>query len=421
MRHLEKLLALGYDPTMSERLCRKVRISNAFALIGAIISVGSFPFDLITAPTEIVLTDVVGLAVFTGGWLLNARRHVTASRLVIILGANLVIGYSTCVLGEASRQATVFFALATSAFFVFDFDEPLLLGLLLALPIVGYFLCQELSIDNVPPHSVAAYRVYAPLVAFGGLAYANIIASRTNRRAEEALAQTRARAVTSARMAALGEMAGGIAHEFRNPLAALSLANDQLIECKRIEDVGSLAERSKRITSRITKIIEGLTSFARDASADPFVAASVEQIIGDTLELCRRRFAAHNIELSAPTVPPTLTVECRPSQISQILLNLLNNAHDAAESAAERWVRLEVAAIDDHVELSVEDSGPGIPVEMRHRIFEPFFTTKEPGRGTGLGLSVSRGLAEAHHGALELVEYSPHTKFVLRIPKRQPQ
>ena len=214
-------------------------------------------------------------------------------------------------------------------------------------------------------------------------------------------------------------MASGIAHEIRNPLAAISIAAEQLAECKRIEDVPKLAARCKRITARITKIVDGLSSFARDATADPFVTAGVGQIVADTLELCQRRFAAHEVDLSVPAVPPALVVECRPVQIEQVLVNLLNNAHDAVESAAERWVRLEIESTADRLEISVTDSGRGIPGELRRQIFEPFFTTKGPGRGTGLGLSVSRGLAEAHQGTLELDEHAAHTRFVLRLPLHQ--
>jgi signal transduction histidine kinase len=90
-------------------------------------------------------------------------------------------------------------------------------------------------------------------------------------------------------------------------------------------------------------------------------------------------------------------------------------------TAPERWVRIEVTASESELEMSVTDSGPGIPAAVRDRIFEPFFTTKSPERGTGLGLSLSGGLVQAHHGTLEIDTASARTRFVLRIPLAQPR
>jgi C4-dicarboxylate-specific signal transduction histidine kinase len=109
----------------------------------------------------------------------------------------------------------------------------------------------------------------------------------------------------------------------------------------------------------------------------------------------------------------------RPVQLSQVFLNLLNNAFDAIEGAPSPWIRVELYSEDDFIEVSVTDSGPGVAKEIRSRIMEPFFTTKPLGKGTGLGLSVSAGIMKAHHGSLFLDETSPNTRFVVRMPRRQ--
>src|SRR5262249_15162423 len=143
----------------------------------------------------------------------------------------------------------------------------------------------------------------------------------------------------------------------------------------------------------------------------------VAKIVGDATELCAQRFREHAIALDVEDVPSDLTVTCRGAQITQILLNLLGNAHDAVVGTSGSWVRIGVSASPDAVELSVVDSGSGIPPEIRSRIMEPFFTTKELGKGTGLGLSVSKGLAEANRGTLRYDDQAPHTRFVLRLPR----
>ncbi|HEX4924120.1 MAG TPA: ATP-binding protein, partial [Bdellovibrionales bacterium] len=114
-----------------------------------------------------------------------------------------------------------------------------------------------------------------------------------------------------------------------------------------------------------------------------------------------------------------LVIACRPTQISQVLLNLLNNAHDAVAEQTEKWVKLDVRDLGDSVELSVTDSGAGIPPEIQEKIMQPFFTTKQIGEGTGLGLSISKGLVDSHHGQLRLDAKSKNTRFVVLLPKTQ--
>jgi C4-dicarboxylate-specific signal transduction histidine kinase len=144
-------------------------------------------------------------------------------------------------------------------------------------------------------------------------------------------------------------------------------------------------------------------------------AESVAQIVRETLELCAERFRQHAIALTVEPIPDDCQVTCRGVQISQILLNLLSNAHDAVEDRPSRWVRVVTEANEEEVRISVVDSGPGIAREHVDRIMEPFFTTKPIGKGTGLGLSVSKGIAEANGGRLAYDPTSPETRFVLTL------
>jgi C4-dicarboxylate-specific signal transduction histidine kinase len=105
--------------------------------------------------------------------------------------------------------------------------------------------------------------------------------------------------------------------------------------------------------------------------------------------------------------------------VAQVLLNLLSNAYDAVEHEDERWVRITVDAGDVDVQIAVIDSGPGVPEAIAARIMEPFYTTKGIGRGTGLGLSVSEGIAAAHGGRLELVAGARPTRFVLTLKRAE--
>ena len=230
----------------------------------------------------------------------------------------------------------------------------------------------------------------------------------------------------SSRLAALGEMAGGIAHEINNPLtvahAYASRLRDFAHAGKITPDiVDESAEKIESVCMRISRIIAGLRTLARDGTDDHFVTADVASIVGDAISLCSEKLRHLQIQLSVGEIPSDLMIECRPVQISQVLLNLLSNAQHAVESQKDRrLISLSVVENENTVDIRVVDSGPGVAPAIRTRIFDPFFTTKEVGRGTGLGLSVSASILRSHSGSLFLNEGEKATTFVVRIPKRQP-
>jgi PAS domain S-box-containing protein len=236
------------------------------------------------------------------------------------------------------------------------------------------------------------------------------------------LDESRMQVVASARLSALGMMAGGIAHEINNPLGIihayasnlLEMANDGHLPRTEIE---RMCSRILATTERIASIVKGLRQIAREGSADPLAPASVGEMIEQALELCRERFRIHSVRLVPAKVDPGLRVRCREVQIVQILLNLLQNAFDAISSMdGDRWIAIEVGVQKQKVALSVIDSGGGIAPGLRERIMEPFFTTKPPGKGTGLGLSISRSIAQDHGGELRYEERDGHTGFSLILP-----
>lgn len=235
---------------------------------------------------------------------------------------------------------------------------------------------------------------------------------------------------SSTRLAALGEMAGGIAHEINNPLtvahAHASRLRNLATSGKPVdrETITLATEKIEAVCMRISRIIAGLRSIARDGEHDRFSVSPIGPIVNDALSLVSEKLRNRQIDFRVEMGPQSLSIECRSVQISQIIVNLLLNAQYAVEAVrvtpgTERWIALNIVEADANIEVRISNSGLPIPPDIREKIFDPFFTTKEVGKGTGLGLSVSASIARAHDGLLFLDQSAPQTTFVLRLPKRQ--
>ena len=240
---------------------------------------------------------------------------------------------------------------------------------------------------------------------------------------EERQRQVESKLIANAKMAALGEMAGGVAHEINNPLAIIHGKAGQIQRALRDDDFDPAAiavevAKIEATATRISKIVQGLRSFSRNAEADPMVLASAGQIVRETLDLVQEKFRHAGARVTVSGAMDSV-LECRPVEISQVLMNLLLNGYHAIQWSAEKWITIEIHADAEAVQIQVTDSGTGIAPDVAGKIMQPFFTTKDVGQGTGLGLSISRGIAEAHQGRLTLVPYSAHTRFVLDLPRRQ--
>lgn len=242
--------------------------------------------------------------------------------------------------------------------------------------------------------------------------------------AERTIARQHAQMIAEARFADLGRLAGGVAHEINTPLSVIQLCAESLeesIERGQLDTPGALktTEMIRNTVDRIAKIVKGLLSISRNAEKESPGSVPLRKILENTLSLCLEKFKHQSIDLKIGPIPHDLRVECRPTQISQVLLNLLGNACDAVENQPEKWISLDVLDLGTSIKLAVTDSGAGIPSDVKEKLFMPFYTSKEIGRGTGLGLSISRSIIDSHAGTLELDEESERTRFLISLPKRQ--
>ncbi|MFM8313140.1 MAG: sensor histidine kinase, partial [Deltaproteobacteria bacterium] len=230
--------------------------------------------------------------------------------------------------------------------------------------------------------------------------------------------------IASSKLTALGEMAGAIAHEINNPVTIIQGFSNQIrTEIKKEQpDYNKISQNIEKIGSacvRITKIITSLRTVSRDGSHEKMEPLPLKALLEETLPLCSEKFKNHGITLEINDFPENLEVQCQRISISQVLLNLLNNSHDAIENCEAKWIRISARELNDSVEISVTDSGKEIPKSIKEKLMTPFFTTKPIGKGTGLGLSIAKGIVEQHKGTFYLDNNSPNTRFVFTLPKAQ--
>ncbi len=204
------------------------------------------------------------------------------------------------------------------------------------------------------------------------------------------------RAAHADKLASIGQLAAGVAHEINTPLANLQLVTESLR--RRSQDPATLA-RLDTLSEQIeaaARIVRGLLDFARREEPNPVPLDLTEVVRGAVAFLRGKQSADVVVEEVYPAGPVEVLGERGP--LTQVVTNLLNNAYDAMHGTGS--IRISVAHRGDSADIEVVDSGPGIPTELLPRIFEPFFTTKPEGEGTGLGLAICHGIVQSHRGAI---------------------
>lgn len=250
----------------------------------------------------------------------------------------------------------------------------------------------------------------------------------TERKNQEAVIdQQKIAMAKNAKFSELGELAGSMAHEINNPLTIIisragkmktMMARNEFNQEVFFKSINQINETAHRIA----KIIRSLKTISRNADLDPMEPVNLKTIIEDTQFLCEERLRTSEIKLQLDYPEEiSLELDARASQITQVLMNLINNSVHAISDLNEKWIKVTIALSGDGDSLIIKttDSGKGIRLDIQNKMMEPFFTTKEFGKGTGLGLSISRGIIEAHDGKFYYDPISPNTSFVIELPRRQ--
>ncbi len=245
--------------------------------------------------------------------------------------------------------------------------------------------------------------------------------------AEDDLEQERMHNFQNAKLASIGELASGVAHEINNPLTIISGNVNRMLKLKKVGELTDEKfylgiDKINQTIKRITLIINSLRKLSRDTSTDQITPVDAQTLVNETLDFISEKMKNYNIKLTVENHLSEQThISCRSLEIQQILINLVNNSFDEIKNTPAPWVKIELSTDNKFDYISVIDSGQGIAKEKQEKIMQPFFTTKAAGIGTGLGLSISKRLANQNNGDLYIDNKCPNTKFVIRLPKNDPQ
>jgi C4-dicarboxylate-specific signal transduction histidine kinase len=246
----------------------------------------------------------------------------------------------------------------------------------------------------------------------------------TIRKKTQEVEVVRAQSLESARLASLGELAAGVAHEIASPLTVmkgLTLELQQGIEAKTFESahlkdyLGSL----DHMMQRMLELVRGLLNLSHLSPDETQSSVLVSEMIHDVKVVCLEKAKRAGVKLlfTGPTHAYQLSILGHASQLAQLLINLINNAFDAVSQMRNPTIEIRVGEeYPGFLNLQCIDNGPGIPEEVRGRLFEAFVTSKPKGKGTGLGLALAKKIVENHRGTIEWKELDGKTCFQLRIP-----
>jgi C4-dicarboxylate-specific signal transduction histidine kinase len=238
---------------------------------------------------------------------------------------------------------------------------------------------------------------------------------------EQELRDKQEQLVQAAKLATLGELTTGVAHELNNPLNNIGLFVGNvidLIELGRTDKERILRELDNAMQQvrKATEIISHLRTFGRAASV-VYEPVSINQVIGRALSLLQEQLRLRDIEVNLVLPPEDPVVMGSPIQLEQVFINMLTNARDAVADVPLKAIYITCGVRQGVAELTFRDTGKGIPPGFERRIFDPFFTTKEVGKGTGLGLSITYGIIKDHRGTIS-VENRPDAgaTFLIELP-----
>jgi len=278
-----------------------------------------------------------------------------------------------------------------------------------------FHIAKPYAISDLESISNARLFVYI-LICLGSLGLA-MAYERSRRATEQRIEQL-------ARVASIGMVSGGFAHEVNTPLSVILFASEKLASLAQNPDVDlkqlkNTAMKVETAAKKISRVVKAIRANSLEDQRGPISAHNIREILNFALTFCEESMREAQITFQIEGNLDQASFDCRPTQISQVLISLFFNSIEALRHQPQKWIRLSVKTGPDFVELKVVDSGKGIAKDVQSKLFTPFYTTKEIGQGFGLGLANCASIVHMHHGQIRFDSSAEHTTFVVRLPKTQ--
>lgn len=403
----------------NETLGEKILLTNRFAIVISFFTVFYTVMYYILGQWTTFMAGIAATGCMWFSIYLNSHSYFWLSRHIVVTASVLVVFMSDITFNFKALVDFYYLPCMLMAFLLFHRNDVKSLISLSLMPVIFWLIPRIFNL-TIPSFNEPLSMYYMQVFSYTNPIGAFIITSYFAYLFVFSISEYEKRLSIANKFSAIGEMSGNIVHEINNPLAVVVLKL-QLVKNQFTSPNQNLEKITNHLASvdvalgRIQKIINGLKITARSSDTEPLSNASTVTIVTEAIDMVSERFSDDKVKISIQNLPD-LQIICRPYQLVQVLVNLFNNSRDAIKELQEKWIRIDVVTRKNSVQFIVEDSGLGIPEQIASKIMQPFFTTKSVGKGTGIGLSLSKKIAEQHGGKLFLDSDRRHTCFILEIP-----
>lgn len=410
---------------------RALKITLFLYLQAIIVALVFIPFHITLYGKELLF---ISLIVFVGAFislLLLKLKLCLYSKLLFITTCNLAIFLNVQLVGLSGGIQYFFGVTISLPFFMFSNSKKnWILVYSIALPILLAVILAGTNFRIVDELIINKYYLqwYNGISAFFTLMMLSLTMFHFHSEVEKNEAEIVLKnqmIFQSEKMASLGLMASGVAHEINNPLTVIKGSLQQLKKIIdqengeiKTQDIVAKIDRVIFNAERIVRIVKSLKSYSRNESVDPLSAVDMSKVLEETLDLIGKDMEHSHINFETNIQDSSLIVHGREGELIQVVYNVIKNAIDAIKKSDDKkWIKIIIIAEADKIKIQIIDSGKGIPESIFDKLFEPFFTTKNIGEGTGLGLFICRNLIESMGGQFFYESFEGHTSFVIKINK----
>lgn len=407
---------------------RPLGISTLIFLEAIIVGLSFMPiqykaggFALFIYTVLVLMSGVISLCI------IKCTRRTYLARMFFIISCNLCIYFNAYAVGlnggihyflgsTASLPFLMFNPKRDKLYILFSFLLTIAIGVLLHLTDL-----QLINRINLSPQLLSSYSVLSGMLALTMSAFSTYYFQLIVLQKEVEIENKNQHLFNTEKLASLGTLSSGIAHEINTPLTVIQGTTQQLkreinnSDTKISSEANDKLDKILKMVDRISQIVKSLKAYNRNESNLPLNEINLREIINECYVLHKSDLNGYHINFEVNCLD-TIKVLSRESDLIQVFINLISNSIHAIKNQSEnKWIKINVEIVNHHVVIYFSDSGDGISEPHQTKIFDPFYTSKKVGEGTGLGLYITRSLLDMMNGTIEYLETQPNTTFKISL------